>query len=226
MFAELVAAAGIKAPPGHGPPRLHDLRHLRRLDVWTGNRGGHDVQVRLPLLSTWLGHVDPALDLLVPARSTRTARPRRAPPRRPSGRARHGAWVMTVADRDVTAPGVLHRTAGPAAIGWLLRHRLATGSLMKFLAAVRRAEKDGEEAHLWLHDRRPERRHRSARSSNYLLESQRAQQHGDPQRAPGRDPLPLPRRRCLLIPDRASTAKRQRPGDPVNAVTTGPSCRT
>jgi integrase/recombinase XerD len=22
--------------------------------------GGHDVQVRLPLLSTWLGHVDPA----------------------------------------------------------------------------------------------------------------------------------------------------------------------
>jgi integrase/recombinase XerD len=23
-------------------------------------RGGHDVQARLPLLSTWLGHVDPA----------------------------------------------------------------------------------------------------------------------------------------------------------------------
>lgn len=42
------------------PPRLHDLRHafvLRTLLGWY--RDGVDVAVRLPLLSTYLGHVDP-----------------------------------------------------------------------------------------------------------------------------------------------------------------------
>jgi integrase/recombinase XerD len=59
-FAVLVAAAGIQAPPGRRAPRLHDLRHAftvaTMLDWY---RGGEDVQARLPLLSTWLGHVDP-----------------------------------------------------------------------------------------------------------------------------------------------------------------------
>jgi integrase/recombinase XerD len=59
-FAVLVAAAGLKAPPGRRAPRLHDLRHAftvaTMLDWY---RDGADVQARLPLLSTWLGHVDP-----------------------------------------------------------------------------------------------------------------------------------------------------------------------
>jgi len=59
-FAVLVAAAGIQAPAGQRAPRLHDLRHAftvaTMLDWY---RDGGDVQGRLPLLSTWLGHVDP-----------------------------------------------------------------------------------------------------------------------------------------------------------------------
>jgi integrase/recombinase XerD len=59
-FAMLVAAAGIQAPPGQRAPRLHDIRHAftvaTMLDWY---RDGGDVQARLPLLSTWLGHVDP-----------------------------------------------------------------------------------------------------------------------------------------------------------------------
>lgn len=59
-FAVLIAAAGIQAPPGRRAPRLHDLRHsftvATMLDWY---RDGGNVQARLPLLSTWLGHADP-----------------------------------------------------------------------------------------------------------------------------------------------------------------------
>jgi integrase len=59
-FTELASSAGICAPPGRRHPRLHDLRHsftvVSLLDLY---RDGGDVQARLPLLSTWLGHVDP-----------------------------------------------------------------------------------------------------------------------------------------------------------------------
>jgi integrase/recombinase XerD len=59
-FAVLVAAAGIQTPPGRRAARLHDLRHAftvaTMLDWY---RDGGDVPARLPLLSTWLGHVDP-----------------------------------------------------------------------------------------------------------------------------------------------------------------------
>lgn len=59
-FAELVNTAGIVARPGQRRPRLHDIRHS--VAVWTlmdFYRDGGDVQARLPLLSTWLGHIDP-----------------------------------------------------------------------------------------------------------------------------------------------------------------------
>lgn len=59
-FTELVDAAGIHAPPGRRRPRMHDLRHsfaVATLLDWY--RDGGNVQARLPLLSTWLGHVDP-----------------------------------------------------------------------------------------------------------------------------------------------------------------------
>lgn len=60
IFAQLVDAAGIVARPGQRRPRLHDIRHS--VAVWTlmdFYRDGGDVQARLPLLSTWLGHADP-----------------------------------------------------------------------------------------------------------------------------------------------------------------------
>ncbi len=50
------------SPPRRGGagPRMHDLRHgftvATLLDFY---RDGGDVQARLPVLSTWLGHVDP-----------------------------------------------------------------------------------------------------------------------------------------------------------------------
>jgi integrase len=59
-FAELVTAAGIKAPPGQRAPRLHDLRHVFTVaTLLDWYRDGGDVQARLPILSTWLGHIDP-----------------------------------------------------------------------------------------------------------------------------------------------------------------------
>ena len=60
-FNKILAAAGITAVPGHRAPRLHDLRHTFAVTTMLDwYRDGHDVQARLPLLSTWLGHVDPA----------------------------------------------------------------------------------------------------------------------------------------------------------------------
>ena len=59
-FAQLVTAAGIKAPPGQRAPRLHDLRHVFTVaTLLDWYRDGGDVQSRLPVLSTWLGHIDP-----------------------------------------------------------------------------------------------------------------------------------------------------------------------
>ena len=56
-------------------PRMHDLRHtlaVRTLLGWY--RDGVDVQSRLPALSTYLGHRDPALHLLLPLGRARAAR--------------------------------------------------------------------------------------------------------------------------------------------------------
>ena len=59
-FAKLIDATGIRSRAGQRRPRLHDIRHS--VAVWTlmdWYRDGGDVQARLPLLSTWLGHIDP-----------------------------------------------------------------------------------------------------------------------------------------------------------------------
>ena len=59
-FTEVLQTAGIAVPPGVRRPRLHDLRHsftVATLLAWYGDGG--DVAARLPLLSTYLGHVDP-----------------------------------------------------------------------------------------------------------------------------------------------------------------------
>ena len=57
-FLGLARRAGIRGAPGQRGPRLHDLRHsfaVHRLLAWY--RDGGDVQARLPLLATYLGHV-------------------------------------------------------------------------------------------------------------------------------------------------------------------------
>ena len=59
-FARLRAHATVHGPPGtHRQPRLHDARHtfaVHRLVAWY--REGADVQTCLPLLATYLGHVN------------------------------------------------------------------------------------------------------------------------------------------------------------------------
>ncbi len=60
VFTRLRDHAGVQRPPSaRWQPRLHDLRHafaVHRLVAWY--REGADVQTRLPLLSTYLGHVN------------------------------------------------------------------------------------------------------------------------------------------------------------------------
>jgi integrase len=59
-FRQLIDSAGIGAT-APSPPRLHDLRHtfaVRALLGWY--RAGEDVQSKIPALSTYLGHREPA----------------------------------------------------------------------------------------------------------------------------------------------------------------------
>jgi integrase len=60
-WKQLVAAAGLKPRSASCRPRIHDLRHsfavASLLDAYAA---GQDGQARLTLLSTYLGHVDPA----------------------------------------------------------------------------------------------------------------------------------------------------------------------
>jgi integrase/recombinase XerD len=59
-FQDVRRAAGIVCPAGEPrPPRLHDLRHtaaVHRVVAWY--QTGQDVQLLLPQLATYLGHVD------------------------------------------------------------------------------------------------------------------------------------------------------------------------
>jgi integrase/recombinase XerD len=56
-FYELSRKTGLRGPSDHHGPRLHDLRHrfaVQTLVSWY--RSGEDVDRRLPILSTYLGH--------------------------------------------------------------------------------------------------------------------------------------------------------------------------
>jgi integrase len=60
-FHQLTQAAGLRPRSPACRPRIHDLRHafaVTTLARWHADGG--DVTARLPLLSTWLGHADPA----------------------------------------------------------------------------------------------------------------------------------------------------------------------
>lgn len=60
-FLKLMRSAGLKPRSAACRPRLHDLRHAFAVrTVLDAYRDGGDVQARLPLLSTYLGHVNPA----------------------------------------------------------------------------------------------------------------------------------------------------------------------
>jgi site-specific recombinase XerD len=57
-FRRILVACGLAKPKGRGYPRLHDLRHsmaTHRLYKWY--QEGHNILNKLPLLSTYLGHV-------------------------------------------------------------------------------------------------------------------------------------------------------------------------
>jgi integrase len=60
-FRALVRAAGLRPRSAQCRPRLHDLRHSFAVNtVLDWYRSDEDVQARIPLLSTYLGHVDPS----------------------------------------------------------------------------------------------------------------------------------------------------------------------
>ena len=60
-FHEMIKGAGLQPRSASCRPRLHDLRHTfavrTMIDFY---RAGGNVQARLPLLSTYLGHLDPS----------------------------------------------------------------------------------------------------------------------------------------------------------------------
>lgn len=56
-FRQILKRLGLKPTPGHHGPRIHDLRHsfsVHRLEQWY--QKGYEVQSRLAVLSTYLGH--------------------------------------------------------------------------------------------------------------------------------------------------------------------------
>lgn len=60
-FAKLIGQVGLEGAGERTRPRAHDLRHsfaVRTLIGWY--QAGENVDAKLPLLSTFLGHVDPA----------------------------------------------------------------------------------------------------------------------------------------------------------------------
>jgi len=60
-FHRLIDRAAL-AKAGRRRPRIHDLRHTFAVHTLIGwYRSGLEVQSRLPLLSTYLGHLDPSM---------------------------------------------------------------------------------------------------------------------------------------------------------------------
>src|SRR4051794_21741689 len=59
-FKRIVRHAGLRPRSAACRPRPHDLRHTFAINtILDAYRSGDDVQARLPLLSTYLGHVHP-----------------------------------------------------------------------------------------------------------------------------------------------------------------------
>ncbi len=61
VFARLARAAGLRPRSKQCRPRLHDARHTFACTTLLGwYRAGVDVEAHLPLLSTYMGHANPA----------------------------------------------------------------------------------------------------------------------------------------------------------------------
>lgn len=61
VFHTLVQAAGLRARSKQCRPRIHDARHAFACTTLIGwYRAGLDVEAQMPLLSTYLGHANPA----------------------------------------------------------------------------------------------------------------------------------------------------------------------
>jgi integrase len=59
IFRDITTAVGLRTDSVH--PRMHDLRHtLAVRTLIDGHRSGEDISSLLPVLSTYLGHVEPA----------------------------------------------------------------------------------------------------------------------------------------------------------------------
>ena len=59
-FRRVVATCELAPQPGARPPRLHDFRHTLAVDsLVDAHRRGLDVDARIAVLSTFLGHKDP-----------------------------------------------------------------------------------------------------------------------------------------------------------------------
>jgi len=59
VFREITTAIGLRTETVH--PRIHDLRHTFAVrTLIDGHRNGADISSLLPVLSTYLGHVEPA----------------------------------------------------------------------------------------------------------------------------------------------------------------------
>jgi integrase len=57
VFWRLSRQIGLRGPTDHTGPRLHDFRHRFAVEtLLRGYRSGEDVELRLPVLSTYLGH--------------------------------------------------------------------------------------------------------------------------------------------------------------------------
>ncbi len=59
-FRRVVATCGLAPQQGAGPPRLHAFRHTLAVDALIdAHRRGLDIDPRIAVLSTFLGHKDP-----------------------------------------------------------------------------------------------------------------------------------------------------------------------
>ncbi len=57
VFRNLSRQIGFRSPTDHTGPRLHDFRHRFAVEtLLRGYRRGENIELRLPVLSTWLGH--------------------------------------------------------------------------------------------------------------------------------------------------------------------------
>ena len=201
MFHTLLGRAGITVKSPHCRPTIHGLRHtfaVNTLISWYHD--SVDVQARLPVLSTWLGHADPkwtywylsaSADLLALA----CGRLERETPG-DQGRWDHAGLLHRAADRATTRQPQhgdrLPRRHAPAA-GLRGRHHRHPARRPRL--------------------RRPRRRHH--RRLPHPPRTRPRCRRGHPQRPPRRPAVPVPVR--VVPAPRARRHHRPRPGHPRQA---------